>query len=437
MNRKEIPDNVIDTIAQHINERVSRPARISVAESGHPESPHYFETVPFGEIDDSDRKYFAIDGSYNSQEFHNGIYIGVYTAGYVCYHKGAQIRLNDMDDTVILGNSYIPNNILITNERHRDAVFEELLEMSPVKEMLKFFNAPKTDAVWGFGEHTRESVCASVSKLLAFCQEILEWALVLEILRSPECRKGDIILRDGVLRTPQILQKYLARIGEEASRCGVRLLAVTKHSPIKMELSSSFKKIDEYLEQKKPSYPFKTDNARWQKLCCWFEVGDDVLVDAYPETGHKQKAQKEEDLSPTKYSMFATRNLRGGRGFGLFFAARLDYVEKLQNYDWVIVDVNVFDAVPGIRRDMTEEDIRKAARNNELLSDLFRDLTRLTQEHYILGYPYPLAEAHRFVTLKKNFNDEVVKRVKASLYQSQMMDHVDIENMFLDLHERF
>jgi NurA-like 5'-3' nuclease len=61
----------------------------------------------------------------------------------------------------------------------------------------------------------------------------------------------------------------------------------------------------------------------------------------------------------------------------------------------------------------------------------------LTQEHYILGYPYPLVEAHNFVTLKKSFKEEVVKRVKASLYKTQRMDNVDIENLFLDIHDRF
>ena len=64
-------------------------------------------------------------------------------------------------------------------------------------------------------------------------------------------------------------------------------------------------------------------------------------------------------------------------------------------------------------------------------------MTRLTQEHYILGYPYPLVEAHNFVTLKSGFKEEVVNRVKQSMYMNQQMDHVDIENMFLDIHSRF
>jgi NurA-like 5'-3' nuclease len=64
-------------------------------------------------------------------------------------------------------------------------------------------------------------------------------------------------------------------------------------------------------------------------------------------------------------------------------------------------------------------------------------LTATTQEHYILGYPYPLVEAHNLVTLTGDFKQEAIARVKAALYSSQQMDHTDIENLFLDLHSRF
>ena len=65
------------------------------------------------------------------------------------------------------------------------------------------------------------------------------------------------------------------------------------------------------------------------------------------------------------------------------------------------------------------------------------ELTATTQEHYILGYPYPLVEAHNLVTLTTDFKQQAVARVKAALYSSQQMDHTDIENLFLDLHSRF
>ena len=128
--------------------------------------------------------------------------------------------------------------------------------------------------------------------------------------------------------------------------------------------------------------------------------------------------------------MFIKKSVQGGRGFGLFFAARLDYVEKLQNYDWVIVDLNIFDAIPDIESG-------RMNRDKESLRVVFNELTRLTQEHYILGYPYPLAEVHNFVSLKKNFKEEIINRLKYSLYKDQRMDHVDIENLFVDTHERF
>ena len=102
----------------------------------------------------------------------------------------------------------------------------------------------------------------------------------------------------------------------------------------------------------------------------------------------------------------------------------------MQNYDWIVVDLNIFDVIPGIEQ-------KDQKRNYDLLSALFLNLTRLTQEHYILGYPYPLVEAHNFVTLTKDFKEEVINRVKHSMYQSQHMDHIDIENMFLDIHSRF
>lgn len=436
---KDISDETVDAIADHINKRVSQSPHVGIATvDGAPETAQYYEIIPFNKMDDSDRRFFAVDGSYNSQQFHNGIYVGLYRAGYVCYHGGKQIRVNDHNDPVKLGKSYSPKNILITNEMHRHEIFEELLMLEPVKKMLCFFHETDTDSIWGMGSEMKTMVTSSVSKLFSFCQEVLEWSLVLEIMQSPMSRSGDFILRDGTLRSNTIKQKYLKKLGKYAVEQRIHLIAITKNSPIKLELSSSFKQIDAYLEnEKKPSYPFTITIKRWQKLCCWFEVSDNVLLVAYPEASQRRQLGEGKISTSTKYSMYATRNLNGGRGFGLFFVARLDYVEKLQNYDWVIADLNIFEAIPGINDRMKESDIRDAPRNMCFLSCLFKELTRLTQEHYILGYPYPLVEAHNFVTLNKDFKEEVINRVKASLYQSQMMDHVDIENIFLDTHDRF
>jgi hypothetical protein len=128
--------------------------------------------------------------------------------------------------------------------------------------------------------------------------------------------------------------------------------------------------------------------------------------------------------------MYAKKDIHGGRGFGLFFSARLDYVEKLQNYDWLICDLNIYDCIPGIaKKDLT--------RDAKAIADIMYALTATTQEHYILGYPYPLVEAHNFVSLTGDFKKEAIARIKNALYASQQMDHTDIENLFIDLHSRF
>jgi NurA-like 5'-3' nuclease len=428
MNKKEIPDGAIEIVARHINERNNRPSKIPIITiDGETETPHYFEIIPFDKIDNSKAKFFAIDGSYNSQEFYNGLSLGIYTAGYVCYDRGKQVRLNDLTDPVILGKGYYPDNILITNDQHRNAIYDELISLEPVKELLEFFGVDETK-VFGFG---KDIICSSLSKLLSFCQETLEWALVYEISNLASTQKGDFILRDGTLRSNNIKQEYLVKLGKHIKQKELYLIAITKNSPIKLELSSTFKKIDSYLQDDyKPKYPFKTDNPRWQKLCCWLEVPDDILISAYPEAGQRKELQEGKIQSVTKTSMYAKKSLTGGRGFGIFFVARLDYVEKLQNYDWVVADFNIFDVIPGSESNDNKRDI-------ETIKHIFFELTRLTQEHYILGYPFPLVEAHSFVTLKNDFKDEIIKRVKFALYKEQRMDNVDIENLFLDIHERF
>jgi hypothetical protein len=373
------------------------------------ETPQVFEIIPFDQIDDSDARFYAIDGSYNSEQFYNGLSIGIYTAGYICFHRGKQIRMNMLDDPVILGQAYYPENILVTNEDHLSAIYDELLGLAPVQHLLEFWEKAPEDIF----AYDKEKVCVNLSTLLSFCQEILEIALILEIAELPHTKSGDFILRDGTLRPLQVKQSYLVKLGKYLHGKGLRIVAVTKQSPIKMELSYTFKQVDSFLQdQLKHEYPFVETDPKRKKLCCWFEVPTPVLKASY------------------QGDMFVKKAIHGGRGFGLFTAARLDYVEKLQNYDWVIVDVNIFDAIPGIESDVLDRD--KAT-----LSAIFRELTRLTQEHYILGYPYPLAEAHNFISLRRNFKEEIINRLKHSLYQDQRMDNVDIENLFLDMHDRF
>jgi hypothetical protein len=140
MVRKEIPDGAIEQVAKHINKRSNKNYNIPVI--GHEENietPQVFEIIPFDKIDDSDRRFYAIDGSYNSTQFYNGLSIGIYAAGYICFHRGKQIRLNLLDDPIVLGQAYYPKNILITNSDHRNAIYDELLTLEPVKNLLEFW----------------------------------------------------------------------------------------------------------------------------------------------------------------------------------------------------------------------------------------------------------------------------------------------------------
>jgi len=416
MNRKTISDNTVVLVAHHINERINTDKyHIPViGNANNPETPQIFEIMPFDEIDKIDRNFFAIDGSYNSQQFYNGVSIGVYSAGYICYKGGKQVQMNDTDNPIMLGKAYYPENILVTNEDHLFAIYDELLNLEPVKNIVKFFqNTPEE-----IFSYKRGAVCLNISTLLSFAQEILEWSLVYEIANRSEIRKGDFILRDGTLRSLHIKQKYLIELGKFLHEKGIIIIGITKNSPIKMELSYTLRKVDNYLQdQLKPKYPFSQKDPMRQKLCCWFEVPENVLHASYG--GGKDSS-----------AMYAKKDIKGGRGFGVFTIARLDYVEKLQNYDWLVADINIFDTIPGIENNKRDRDMNK-------LSVIFNELTRLTQEHYILGYPYPLVEIHNFISLKKDFKEEIIKRVKFALYKEQRMDNIEIENLFLDIHEKF
>ena len=410
---EQIPQSSIDVVAQYINQRNNKQYGISIVSvPDNPETPQYFEIVPFNEMDEVDWRVYAIDGSQNSHSFYNGLTIALYRGGYICFQSGKQIRMNDSDDPVILGKAYTPDNILITCEDHLYAIYDELLQLPPVKAFIDFLD----DTPENIFPYSRDTlIAASTSALLSFCQEILEWALIYEVACREEIKPSDFILRDGTLQSLNIKQKYLVKLATFLSEKQIILLAVTKNSPIKMELSYTFRQIDNYLqEQLKPQYPFRHPDPGQHKLCCWFEIPEAILSASYGQSG----------------GMFIRKALTGGRGIGLFFAARLDYVEKLQNYDWVLIDANILNAMPGI-------DHGDRTRDVQTINQIHYNFTRLTQEHYILGYPYPLVEAHNFVTLKADFKEEIINRVKQSMYNSQRMDNVDIENLFLDIHSRF
>lgn len=414
MGYSNVPDDIIEKAASHINDRLNKNHSISITGADdNPEIPHIFEIIPFNEIDSSKISFFAVDGSYNSQSFYNGLSVCVYTAGYLCYQKGYQQRVNNIDDPVIKGYSCYPKNMLITNEQELYDFYDELILMPEVDSLIRFFNAQPEEIF----PYSREIICQNLSSLLSFAQEILEWALIYRIANSDIIKDGDFILKDGTLRSLNIKQSYLVNLGKFIKDKGLIIVGITKNSPIKMELSYTFRQIDDYLQNElKYQFPFTSNNPKRQKLCCWFEVPDNVLMQAYRQGGSS--------------NMYIKKDITGGRGFGAFHVARLDYVEKLQNYDWLVADINIFDSIPRIEDKKNERDI-------ERLKKIFKELTRLTQEHYILGYPYPLVEVHNFVTLKKDFKEEVVKKVKLFLYKNKRMDHIEIENMFLNIHDRF
>jgi hypothetical protein len=302
--------------------------------------------------------------------------------------------------------------MLVLHEKDLSDIYDEFLALPPVQKLLRFFEAPPEEVF----PYKKELVITSSASLLSFCQEVLEWACIHDIATAAPLDIGDFILRDGALRSLQIKQRYLVKLGHLLHRKQVNLVGVTKQSPIKTELAYTYSKIDSYLQSKlKLAFPFKAKDPKRQKLCCYFEVRDDVLDGAYTGTGS---------------GMYARKDITGGRGVGLFFSARLDYVEKLQNYDWLVCDLNIYDSIPGIaNKDVTRDSAR--------IAGIFFALTATTQEHYILGYPYPLVEAHNLVSLTRGFKDEAIARVKNALYASQQMDHTDIENLFIDLHSRF
>jgi hypothetical protein len=410
MSSFEIPENVIASVAAQIHAKTNKDYQIPiVGVLGNLETPQVFEIMPFSDIDQQPPRFYAIDGSRNSHSFYNGVSLAFYQAGYVCFQRGRQIRLNTGDDPIVFGKVFNGNKMLVLNEKDLSDIYDECLALPVTNRLLAFWGDKPKDIF----PYEKDVLIRSISSLLGFCQEVLEWACIYDILENSPLDQGDFILRDGPLRSLHVRQRYIVKLGHLLHSKQVHTVGVTKQSPIKTELAYTHSKIDVYLQSKlKPTYPFKMRDPRSQKLCCYFEVRDDVLETAYQGGEYSRK------------------DITGGRGFGLFFSARLDYVEKLQNYDWLVCDLNIYDCIPGIAN-------KSVTRDPETISRIMYMLTATTQEHYILGYPYPLVEAHNLVTLTHDFKQQAIARVKAALYASQQMDHTDIENLFLDLHTRF
>ena len=163
MSKKEIPDSAIEAVARQINTRSNKNYGINpIGVEDNIETPQIFEIIPFNEIDNTDRRFYAIDGSYNSQEFYNGLAIAIYTAGYICFHQGKQLRMNSDDDPVILGQAYYPKNILVTNEEHLGVMYDELLSILSVKKLLEFWG----DSQENIFPWKKEQICSNLSSYL-------------------------------------------------------------------------------------------------------------------------------------------------------------------------------------------------------------------------------------------------------------------------------
>jgi hypothetical protein len=191
MQIKDIPEETITAVTRYINNSNNRNYGIPII--GDPENietPQIFEIVPFEQIDKSESRFYAIDGSYNSAQFYNGISIGLYSAGYICYFNGKPEKMNDQDDPVNLGQSYFsPNKLLVTSETDLYDMYEELFTIVPVKNLLKFFN-DKRENIFAY---SKDDICVNFSTLLSFCQEVLEIALILEIANREETDRKSVV----------------------------------------------------------------------------------------------------------------------------------------------------------------------------------------------------------------------------------------------------
>lgn len=183
MSSFEIPDAVINATASQIHAKTNKDYQIPVV--GVPENletPQVFEIMPFTEIDKQESRFYAIDGSRNSHTFYNGVSLCFYQAGYVCFHKGKQIRLNVTDDPVVMGKVFHGEKMLVLAEKDLSDVYDEFLTLSPVAALLAFWG-DKPEEIFPY---KKELVIANAGTLLGFCQEVLEWACIYDIVQTTE-----------------------------------------------------------------------------------------------------------------------------------------------------------------------------------------------------------------------------------------------------------
>src|SRR5437667_270208 len=148
----EIPAQAIEKVAEEIRRRTSKDYKISVLGSpDNVETPQIFEILPFDQIDALPTKFFAVDGSHNFHTFYNGLTVALYRAGYVCFHKGQQVRLAAGDDPLALGIMHHGTRMLLLSPSHAEEMYDELLVLPVVADLLKLFGEPPAD-VFGYGK---------------------------------------------------------------------------------------------------------------------------------------------------------------------------------------------------------------------------------------------------------------------------------------------
>ena len=412
----EIPEDVISATAAQIHAKTNKDYQIPVV--GVPENletPQVFEIMPFEQIDQQTTKFYAIDGSRNSHTFYNGVSLCFYQAGYVCFQNGRQLRLNSTDDPIV--SARFSTGIICSSLARRTLsdIYDECLGLglrlppcSPSSGI-----APKSSSAI-----RKISVISNRGNSSRFLSGGIGMGLHLRHRSERWPRKtGDIVLRDGPLAKPNIKQRFLAKLGHLFSEYEeVRLVGITKQSPIKTELAYTYSKTRRVSSVEIKAQLFRS--RRWTPRVKNFAL---TLKFAMMFLNHH--------IRVAVATCIRRRTSTAVVDVGSFSLRGWICRESLQNYDWLICDLNIYDCIPGI----ANKDLRRDTERSRRHVQAYRDHPRALRP----GYPYPLVEAHNLVTLTGDFKQQVIARVKAALYSSQQMDHTDIENLFLDLHSRF
>ncbi|MBI4443082.1 MAG: hypothetical protein HY649_06865 [Acidobacteria bacterium] len=113
--------------------------------------------------------------------------------------------MNTTDDPVVLGKIFHGTKMLVLSDKDLSDIYDEFLSLPATAALISFFGDKPEDIF----PYNKEIVIGSSATLLGFCQEVLEWACIYDILLNAPLEGGDFILRDGPLRSLNIKQRYL------------------------------------------------------------------------------------------------------------------------------------------------------------------------------------------------------------------------------------